>query len=48
MCWGPGRFRTDTGFPNSSATNWETDTNSYQVQLHCTSDTDYADFLGYV
>jgi hypothetical protein len=30
------------------ATNWETDTNTYQVQLHCTSDTDYAVFLGYV
>jgi hypothetical protein len=39
---------TDTGFPNSSATNWETGTNSYQVQLHCTNDTDYAVFLGYV
>jgi RTX calcium-binding nonapeptide repeat (4 copies) len=39
---------TDTGWPNSSATNWETDTNSYQIQLHCTSDTDYAVFLGYV
>jgi RTX calcium-binding nonapeptide repeat (4 copies) len=39
---------TMTGFPNSSATNWETDTNSYQLQLHCTSDTDYAFFLGYV
>ena len=39
---------TDTGFPNSSATNWEIGTNSYQIQLHCTSDTDYAFFLGYV
>lgn len=38
---------TDTGFPNSSATNWETGTNSYQIQLHCTSDTQYAVFLGY-
>jgi RTX calcium-binding nonapeptide repeat (4 copies) len=28
---------TSTGFPDSSATNWEIDTNSYQVQLHCTS-----------
>jgi hypothetical protein len=28
---------TRTGFPDSSATNWELDTNSYQVQLHCTS-----------
>ena len=39
---------TDTGFPNSSATNWGTGTNSYQLQLHCTNDTDYAVFLGYV
>jgi len=39
---------TDTGVPNSSATNWDTNTNSYQVQLHCTSATDYAIFLGYV
>jgi hypothetical protein len=39
---------TDTGFPNSSATNWETGTNSYQLQLHCTNDTDYAVFLGYL
>jgi Ca2+-binding RTX toxin-like protein len=39
---------TDTGVPNSSATNWETGTNSYQVQLHCTNDTDYAVFLGYL
>jgi Ca2+-binding RTX toxin-like protein len=39
---------TDTGYPNSSATNWETGTNSYQVQLHCTSATDYAVFLGYL
>ena len=39
---------TDTSFPNSSATNWEIDTNSYQVKLHCTSDTRYAVFLGYV
>jgi hypothetical protein len=39
---------TYTGWPNSSATNWETDTNSYQVQLACTSDTDYAVFTGYV
>jgi hypothetical protein len=28
---------TRTGFPDSSATNWEFDTNYYQVQLHCTS-----------
>jgi Ca2+-binding RTX toxin-like protein len=39
---------TDTSFPNSSATNWEIDTNSYQVKLHCTSSTSYAHFLGYV
>ena len=39
---------TYTGWPNSSATNWEFDTNSYQVQLACTSDTDYAVFTGYV
>ena len=39
---------SDTGWPNSSATNWTTGTNSYRVQLHCTSDTDYAVFLGYV
>ena len=26
----------DTGCPNSSATNWTTGTNSYQVKLHCT------------
>jgi hypothetical protein len=39
---------TYTGWPNSSATNWEIDTNSYQVQLFCTSDTDYAVFTGYV
>ena len=26
----------DTGFTNSSATNWTTGTNSYQVKLHCT------------
>ena len=39
---------TSTGWPNSSATNWEIDTNSYQVQLFCTSDTDYAVFTGYV
>lgn len=39
---------TDTGFPNSSATNWELGTNSYRVELHCTSDTRYAAFLGYV
>jgi hypothetical protein len=39
---------TDTGFPNSSATNWNTSTNSYRIQLHCTNDTDYAFFLGYV
>ena len=38
---------TYTGVPNSSATNWTTGTNSYQLQLHCTSDTDYAVFLGY-
>jgi hypothetical protein len=38
---------TDTGFPNSSATNWGTGTNSYRLQLHCTSDTDDAVFLGY-
>jgi RTX calcium-binding nonapeptide repeat (4 copies) len=38
---------TDTGFPNSSATNWTTGTNSYQVQLHCTSSTANAVFLGY-
>jgi RTX calcium-binding nonapeptide repeat (4 copies) len=34
---------TSTGFPNSSATNWETDTNSYQVYLHCTSNRFLAD-----
>jgi RTX calcium-binding nonapeptide repeat (4 copies) len=39
---------TYTGWPSSSATNWEIDTNSYQVQLACTSDTDYAVFTGYV
>jgi hypothetical protein len=39
---------TDTGFPNSSATNWEIGTNSYQLQLHCTNDIDYAVFLGYL
>jgi hypothetical protein len=39
---------TDTGVPNSSATNWETGTNLYQLQLHCTNDTDYAVFLGYL
>ena len=33
---------TKTGFPESSATNWTTGTRSYQVQLHCTSDTDNA------
>lgn len=38
---------TYTGVPNSSATNWTTGTNSYQLQLHCTSDTYYAVFLGY-
>lgn len=27
---------TETGFPNSSATNWTFGTNSYQVQLYCT------------
>jgi hypothetical protein len=35
---------TLTGFPNSSATNWEIGTNSYQLQLHCTSDNSH----GYV
>jgi hypothetical protein len=38
---------TRTGFPNSSATNWEIDTNSYQVILHCTSDPDNGAFIGY-
>ena len=33
---------TKTGFPESSVTNWTTGTRSYQVQLHCTSDTDNA------
>ena len=30
----------DTGWPNSSATNWTTGTNSYQVKLHCTKTAD--------
>jgi hypothetical protein len=34
---------TLTGGLNSSATNWELDTNSYQIQLHCTSDRTHAD-----
>jgi hypothetical protein len=34
---------TLTGGLNSSATNWEFDTNSYQLQLHCTSDRTHAD-----
>ena len=33
---------TLTGGLNSSATNWEFDTNSYQVQLHCTSERTHA------
>jgi hypothetical protein len=33
---------TLTGGLNSSATNWEFDTNSYQLQLHCTSDRTHA------
>jgi RTX calcium-binding nonapeptide repeat (4 copies) len=33
---------TLTGGLNSSATNWELDTNSYQLQLHCTSDRTHA------
>ena len=33
---------TSTGGLNSSATNWELDTNSYQLQLHCTSDRTHA------
>jgi hypothetical protein len=33
---------TLTGGLNSSATNWELDTNSYQVQLHCTSERTHA------
>jgi hypothetical protein len=28
-------YGTLTGFPNSSATNWDGGTNSYQVILHC-------------
>jgi RTX calcium-binding nonapeptide repeat (4 copies) len=34
---------TSTGLPDSSAITWETDTNSYQVYLHCTSDRFQAD-----
>jgi hypothetical protein len=30
---------TLTGFPNSSATSWSIDTNSYQVKLHCSKTT---------
>lgn len=29
---------TTTGYPNSSATSWRTETNYYRVILHCTSD----------
>ena len=33
---------TLTGGLNSSATNWTTGTNSYQLQLHCTSERTHA------
>ena len=35
-------YGTLTGGLNSSATNWTTGTNSYQLQLHCTSDRTHA------
>jgi hypothetical protein len=30
-----------TGYPNSSATNWTFGTNSYEVVLHCASNAAY-------